>query len=184
MADYLAENNHSVLLRDIDLEVIRGYVLYLQKRPKNHSHPFMPQYETGLSLVTVENYVRALRAFFNWLYNEGYTAESLLAKLKPPKAPKKLVDPLNNVEITAMFSAIDAHISSGARDVAIITLLLDKGLRSNELVTLQMRVPQGNGQGTEGAHRSFRQLVQEIPAEVPVPLSSRAGLRRRRELLS
>ena len=65
LADYLAENNHSGLLRDLDLEVIRGYVLYLQKRPKNHSHPFMPQYKTGLSLVTVENYVRAIRAFFS-----------------------------------------------------------------------------------------------------------------------
>ena len=38
-----------------------------------------------------------------------------------------------------MFSAIDAHTSSGARDLAIITLLLDSGLRSNELVTLQMK---------------------------------------------
>ena len=93
----------------------------------------------GLSPVSVENHVRALRAFFNWLHKEGYTDSPILGKLKPPRVPKKLVEPLSDVETAAIFSATDAHTSAGARDVCLVTLMLDTGLRSNEVVTLLAR---------------------------------------------
>lgn len=46
------------------------------------------------------------------------------------------MEPLNDVEIAAIFSAIDANTLAGARDVCMVTLMLDTGLRSNEVVTL------------------------------------------------
>ena len=47
-----------------------------------------------------------------------------------------LIEPLNDVEVAAIFSAFDANTSSGARDICMITLMLDTGIRSTELTTL------------------------------------------------
>jgi integrase/recombinase XerC/integrase/recombinase XerD len=136
---YLEDKGYSSLLGDLDITRIREYILHLQTRPKYSGHPYIAEQETGVSQMTVENHVRALRGFFNWLHREGYTEESVLAKLKPPKVPQKLVEPLTDVEIAAIFSAMDAHTLAGARDVCLVTLLLDTGLRSNEAVTLPVK---------------------------------------------
>jgi site-specific recombinase XerD len=139
LSDFLKDNGYSELLQDLDLELIRTYILHLQKRQRYAGHPYISQQNAGLSAVTIENYVRALRAFFNWLYREGYTEEPVLARLKPPKYPKKLVEPLTDVEIAAIFSAMDPNTSAGARDICLVTLLLDTGLRSNEATTLKLK---------------------------------------------
>ena len=60
------------------------------------------------------------------------------AKLKPPKFPQKLVDPLTDIEMAAIVSAIDAHTSWGARNISMILLLLDGGLRFTEVLTMEM----------------------------------------------
>ena len=138
-SDYLKDQGDSSLLQDLDLELIRTYILHLQTRKRFANHPNVPEQDGGLSPVTVENYVRALRAFFNWLHREGYTQEPVLARLKPPKFPTKLVEPLDDVEIVAIFSAMDANVSSGARDVCLVTLLLDTGIRCNEATTLKVK---------------------------------------------
>ena len=98
----------------------------------------MKPQEGRLSPVTVENHVRALKSFFNWLHNEGYTPEPVLARLKNPKVPRVLIEPLNDVEIAALFCGFDANTSSGAREMCLITLMLDTGIRSTEALTLQV----------------------------------------------
>ena len=50
-----------------------------------------------------------------------------------------LIEPLNDVEVAAIFSAFDANTSSGARGICMITLMLDTGIRSTELTTLQAK---------------------------------------------
>ena len=60
-------------------------------------NPFPTPHEQGLSKTSVENHVRALRAFFNWLHREEYIEDPVLARLKPPRVPKTLVEPLTDV---------------------------------------------------------------------------------------
>jgi integrase/recombinase XerC/integrase/recombinase XerD len=115
------------------------YILHLQKRPKFEGHPYTPTQDVGLSPASVENHVRALRAFFSWLHREGYTDEHVLQRLRLPKAPRLLIEPLNDVEVAAIFSAFDANTSAGARDICMITLMLDTGLRANEVITMQAK---------------------------------------------
>lgn len=139
LSDYLRNQGESSLLEDLDLELIRTYIPHLQTRKRFANHPNVPEQDVGLSPVTVENYVRALRAFFNWLHREACTKEPVLARLKPPKFPTKLVEPLNDVEVAAIFSAMDSNVSSGVRDVCLLTLLLDTGIRCNEATTLVVK---------------------------------------------
>jgi len=117
---------------------VREYILHLQKRKKFEDHPITPQRDELLSPVSINCYVRSFRSFFSWLYRESYTDENQLAKLKPPKFPQKLVDPLTDIELAAIVSAIDGHTSWGARNISIILLLLDGGLRFTEVLTLEM----------------------------------------------
>ena len=137
--EFLRQKGHSDLLKDLDLELVRTYILYLQKRPKFEGHPYTPTQDVGLSPASVENHVRALRAFFSWLHREGYTDEHVLQRLRLPKVPRILIEPLNEVEVAAVFSAFDANTSAGARDICMITIMLDTGLRANEVITMQAK---------------------------------------------
>jgi site-specific recombinase XerD len=135
--EFLRGKGYSNLLKDLDLELIRTYILYLQKRRKFEGHPYTPTQDEPLSPASVENHVRAIRAFFSWLNKEGYTSEHVLGRLKLPKIPQVLIDPFNNVEIAAIFSAFDSNTSSGARDICMVTLMLDTGIRASEVTNLQ-----------------------------------------------
>ena len=90
--EFLKQNGYSNLLKDLSLELVRTYILYLQKRQRFVDHPYVPTQEEKLSPATVENHVRAIRAFFSWLYREGYTEEHILQRLKLPKVPLILIE--------------------------------------------------------------------------------------------
>lgn len=135
---YLLERGLSTRLKDLSLEGVREYVLHLQERPK---HPQQIHYKSkvnGLSPSSVDNHVRGLRTFFFWLQREGYTEESILARLRRPKVPFKIIEPLTEAEISLILSAINPDTLWGSRDVAIMITLLDTGLRVSELANLKV----------------------------------------------
>lgn len=136
--DYVQSQNIEPILGSINVGVVREYILHLQGRTRYDDHPFTPKQNNALSPVTIQNYVRAIQAFFNWLYNEGYTEEYRLARLRQPKAPKKLKEPLTDAEIAALLSSIDTQVSWGSRNSTMVLLMLDTGLRLSELLTLEM----------------------------------------------
>lgn len=133
---YLEEQGHSTYLGDLTVGVAREFVLHLQTRVKWGSHPFIPSSDGKLSAMSVQNYVRGLRAFFSWLHREGYTDEHILARLRPPKAPQKLVEVLTEEEIARILACLDADTASGCRDMAMVITFLDCGVRLSELTGL------------------------------------------------
>jgi len=136
---YLEAHGLSTVLGDIDIHRVRDFILYLQSKHKWDDHPSIPGHGRKLSPVSVRTKVRAIRAFFSWVYREGFTDENLLADLKPPKAPRKLVRVLTLEEIRRLVSAIDRRTISGARNFALLVTLLDTGLRLSEIANLQMK---------------------------------------------
>jgi site-specific recombinase XerD len=118
--------------------VVRDFILYLQNRTRWTDHPNMPSPRGNLAAISIQNYVRGLRAFFNWLYKEGYTEDHILGDLRPPRAPQKLVGILTEDEIRRILSCLDTDTASGCRDTAIIITALDTGLRLSEIANLKM----------------------------------------------
>jgi len=98
----------------------------------------MPNPTGNLAAISVQTYVRGLRAFFNWLYREGYTEEHILANLRPPRIPCKIVEVLTDEEVQKILSCLDPNTASGCRDIAILITMLDSGLRLSELTNLKM----------------------------------------------
>ena len=125
---WLENEGMSTWLDDLGEDEVRLFVLHLQGRK-------------GLwgdaSSHTVNNRVRALRTFFNWLYRKGYTETHRLENLKPPKVRQKEIEILTEEEIKRIFSAINPNTAMGARNTAIFSLMLDAGLRLSEVVTLK-----------------------------------------------
>lgn len=127
--NWLIETGRPVTLGSISENVVREFILYFRERTIN-GHKLTAQ--------TVNNRVRALRAFFNWLYRKDYTDSHLLQDLKPPPVPKLMVKTLADEEIAAIFAVLDKSTMTGSRNTAIMALLLDSGLRLSELAGLKV----------------------------------------------
>ena len=137
--NYLEEEGYSTTLGDLTIQVVKEFVVFLQTREKWHDHPNPPSKDGHLSATSVNNYVRGIRAFFNWLYREGYTGENVLASLRPPKAPRTLVDVITDEEVGDILRCLDGDTASGCRDMAMIIVFLDCGLRLSELANLKFQ---------------------------------------------
>ena len=98
---------------------------------RKHMAGYTTNSRTGAPLRpwTINGHARALRAFFRWAYHNGLTHEHLLARYRPPKVPQEIVDTLSDEEITALLGAAGRR----KRDLAIVTMMLDTGVRAAEL---------------------------------------------------
>ena len=130
---FLVESRKSTNIADISEPEVREYIIYMQGRRRWPDNPHVGLNCGTLSAISIQTYVRALRAFFRWLWREGYTENNRLAYLRPPKAPSKLVEILKPQEISEIFRSIDTGTPIGVRNFAMLMLFLDSGLRCSEL---------------------------------------------------
>ncbi len=106
-------------LEDLNYTVVQDYLVGL--------------YQAKLSKATIGTYIRHLRVFFRYLESEKYI-EDISSKIKPPKQPKKLVRIYTDEEIKQIFEVIDIIPDwMRYRNCAVIALMLDSGLRLNEV---------------------------------------------------
>lgn len=89
------------------------------------------------SRTTLSSYVRQLKVFLRWLENE-YDLDLETSKLKVPRAYKKVVHIYSDDEIQLIFNSITAESEwITVRNCAMVALMLDSGLRQEEVCTLQ-----------------------------------------------
>jgi len=62
--------------------------------------------------------------------------EDIAQRFRLPKAQRKTIDVLTDEELRRLFACFDLRTMTGARNYAICALMLDSGLRLNEVVTL------------------------------------------------
>lgn len=135
---FLMESEQSTKLAELGEREVREFILYLQEKKRWQDNSHIPEQKERLAAISIQTYIRGLRAFFNWLYKQHYTSENRLANLRPPKALHKLVQILTEDEIKSIFSSFDLNTTAGCRDYAILLILLDTGLRCSELANLKL----------------------------------------------
>ena len=119
--------------------------------------------ETHSNTITIQSYVRALRAFLNWLYLGDYVEADFCRKFRLPKARKPFLNVLSDREIERVFAVYgDNSNVIHLRNRVILSLMLDAGLRLNEVVTAQvtdLHLPEGylivTGKGSKQRAVSF-----------------------------
>jgi len=89
-----------------------------------------------LSELTCKNgknaYYRAVRAFCNWLYRQGYIKDNPITKVDPPKMTKIILPSLTSEQVAYLIEQAES-----VRDKGIISLFADSGIRLNELLNIK-----------------------------------------------
>ncbi len=109
-------------LSRLDNGLVQDYCLYQAERP--------------LSIATYATYLRHLKAFLNFGVRE-YDLQLDIKKIKIPKTPKKNPPLYNAEQIRMIFRQISTSEEwLTVRNKSMISLMLDSGLRQNEVVNL------------------------------------------------
>jgi site-specific recombinase XerD len=83
--------------------------------------------------ATASNRYRALRRFFGWAREEGEIDRDPMVGVKPPHVPEVPVPVLTEDQQRALLKACEGVEFEDHRDIAIIRLLLDSGMRRAEI---------------------------------------------------
>lgn len=115
---------------------IRRYINYLQTRESSRG--------TRLSTYTVHGHARAVRAFLNWCSQEDglgeLVSEKVARRIGMPHLEEKVIETFTDDQIKALFIACDSEYCAKLRwrDRAILSMLLDTGIRADELCGLTL----------------------------------------------
>lgn len=94
--------------------------------------------DVGISSVTKQSYIRGLRAFLNWLYDNEYIDIDLCARFKLPRAQRTQPDVLTDDEIRRLFFSFSGNDWRTSRNRLMVALMIDSGLRRHEVVSLEL----------------------------------------------
>lgn len=109
-------------LQEITLNSLRAYYLHLAER--------------NISSTTIQTYIRALRSFLTWCYQQEYIPVNLSEKFRLPKAQRKAIDVLTDSEVRRLLFCFNLRYLVHLRNYCMCSLMLDSGLRLHEVVTL------------------------------------------------
>lgn len=108
--------------KQITVNAIRLYLLGLQQRMKP---------------ISVHDYYRSTKRFLNWLVEESILDENPMARLHPPKVPKRIITPFSVEQVKRML-AVCNNTFAGYRDRAVVLVFIDTGLRLAELTGIML----------------------------------------------
>lgn len=95
-------------------------------------------HDIGISPRSQCRILSGVRAFYRYLYLDGYIKDDPTELLESPKLGDHLPEVLTTEEVDRLEQAIDLSKWEGQRNKAIIEVLFSCGLRVNELVNLKM----------------------------------------------
>jgi site-specific recombinase XerD len=113
-------------LTDLSPAAVRAYVRGLVER--------------GWKAATVNVYVRVVRCFLNFLYQEGLIRERLAAHVKPMRVPRQYPRVLTSGQARALIAAAKAKRKSwtGLRNYVMVCTFIECMLRLSELRNLEI----------------------------------------------
>jgi len=86
---------------------------------------------------TTKTYHGHLRTFFRWLIEDGHLTASPMEAITAPAARADQIQPFTEKQVDALLSAAK-RTNHPKRDTAIISFLLDTGVRASELCSLRL----------------------------------------------
>lgn len=107
----------------------------------------------GKSSYTVKRYVQVVKGFLNWCveYDEGEVSERTIRKIRSPKVERSEVTIFSKEEILRLQDAAKKS-SHPQRNLTLLQVLLDTGLRAAELVYDSSRPQEETGLMLEEVH--------------------------------
>ena len=109
---------------ELDINLIRSYIGYLQDK--------------GLKGSTINIRLRTLRSYIRWFNKEGIIDNSIPVKFKLVKQEEKKIQILTDLQVNKILSVIDTSKYSGFRDYIAIQMMLETGVRNNEMINIKI----------------------------------------------
>lgn len=94
--------------------------------------------DAGAEPATAAARQSAAKRFSKWLHSEGEQESDPLDGLKPPSQAEKLVEPLTDDELKALFKACTGKTFEDRRDLAVLRLMAETGMRAGECAALEV----------------------------------------------
>lgn len=91
----------------------------------------------NLSDSTVKTSLTAVRVFLNFLYNKKFISKDIVSELENFKCGKKTIIILSQEQIQEIYKYYNENEFYGARNLFLISLMLDCGLRVSEVINLK-----------------------------------------------
>ncbi|MFL1672135.1 tyrosine-type recombinase/integrase [Paenibacillus dendritiformis] len=146
---YLKKEHGVDELADVKKGHIRQYISYVQERGKytvvsreGTAQINFPQnrtdYKKEVSSITINNYIRNIKVFFNWLKGEGELQKNPVDSIKQIKTIRRQKRGINEEEFRALLEQFDYTKYYGYRNKIIVMLLQDTGMRIGECLELNV----------------------------------------------
>lgn len=144
---HLLATNRSRRTVQTYLNALAGLTRYLESEAlptevrsikRMHLESFVAGRLTVVKAATVSVQFRALQQFFKWLVAEEELTSSPMAKLRPPIVPEEPPAVLTLEKVARLLRACDGPGFLARRDLAIVRLLLDSGMRRAEIAGLKV----------------------------------------------
>jgi integrase/recombinase XerD len=130
--------------RDIKRELARfaewvGVDIPLDEVTRERCITYLRSYqERGCKPLTVKAHHRILDAFFTWCVYDERLEASPMRRVPKPKVTQEQIKPLTAEELTALLAEPNRKFFVGLRDVALIALMADTGLRVTEILNIRL----------------------------------------------
>lgn len=146
---YLKNEHEIVDPNKVKTGHIRQYVKYVQERGKytvvgnnksiKKNHPQnRKDYKKTVSNVTINNYVRNIKVFFNWLKIEGEVRKNPVEAIKQIKTERRQKKEIKEDEFRLLLNQFDYTKFHGYRNKVIVMLLQDTGMRIGECLAIEV----------------------------------------------
>ena len=93
--------------------------------------------QKNISDATIKTSLTAVKVFLNFLYHNKYIKKDIVSEIENFKCGKKKIIILSKEQIEEIYNYYDENCFYGARNLFLISLMLDCGLRVSEVINLE-----------------------------------------------
>ncbi|MEK4346724.1 tyrosine-type recombinase/integrase [Paenibacillus sp. FSL P4-0184] len=142
------KNQHDVdKVKEVRVGHIRQYIAFLQERGKytvvNRESSKLVNFPENrmdfrkeVSSITINNYIRNIKVFFNWLKQEGELLKNPVENITQIKTVRRQKKGISQEEFNGLIEKFDYTKFHGYRNKLIVLLLQDTGMRIGECLEL------------------------------------------------
>ncbi|MFC7320067.1 tyrosine-type recombinase/integrase [Halobacillus campisalis] len=122
--------------QEIDTQLLKPYN-FTEEHANENVILYMKNYK-GNRIVTINTRLRALRALFNFLSKQKHIPKNPFENIKLLKDRKTVIATFTREQLKKLFKQPDLRTFTGIRDYTIMMLMLETGIRVNELAGLSL----------------------------------------------
>lgn len=116
----------------------QGMPLVVANITREHVEEWMSDVLKRSAPASAETRYRGAKAFFDWLVEDGELKLSPMARMKRPQVPETPPPMLSDDELRRLLKACEGAGFEPRRDLALLRLLMDTGLRRSEVAYLSI----------------------------------------------